>query len=149
MQRVQYDHRFLDEWVQAHVVSHMAVDAAKAEQRLIDRTGPGKDFLGWLTLPETSDRDTLGGIQKKAEQIRNNTDVLIAIGIGGSYLGARAAIEFLSTTFDDRRSPRILYAGHHVNSDYLQDLIDLIQDKLSHHPNLLKIVILKRYFQFA
>jgi glucose-6-phosphate isomerase len=104
-------------------------DAARADRLLSDRTGPGNDFLGWLSLPGELPEKEIGAIQSKAEEIRDNSDILIAIGIGGSYLGARAAIEFLSTTFDDKRTPRVIFAGHHINSDYCRDLLDLIEHK--------------------
>jgi glucose-6-phosphate isomerase len=102
---------------------------AVAEKMLAIKSGPGNDFLGWLDLPTKTSRSLIEAIAEKAREIRNKADVLICIGIGGSYLGARAAIEFLSPSFDDQRKPRVLFAGHTINSDYLADLLALVKDR--------------------
>jgi glucose-6-phosphate isomerase len=102
---------------------------AVAEKMLAIKSGPGNDFLGWLDLPTKTSRSLIEAIAEKSREIRNKADVLICIGIGGSYLGARAAIEFLSPSFDDQRKPRVLFAGHTINSDYLADLLALVKDR--------------------
>jgi len=129
MQKVKYDDRFVSEWVGEAKLGRLREDAAAAENLLAAKKGPGNDFLGWLELPAAITAQQQRAIKDKAEQVRATSDILIAIGIGGSYLGARAAIEFLSTTFEERRAPRVLFAGHQVNSDYLHDMIELIADR--------------------
>ena len=93
------------------------------------------EFLGWLNLPSKYDRKEFEKIKKCAEKIRKDSDILLVIGIGGSYLGARAVIESLSSTFynylnkEQRRAPQILYAGNNISGTYLEDLLELIGDR--------------------
>ena len=100
-----------------------------------NKTGPGMDYTGWVELPKNYDREEFERIIKAAQRIRESSDVLIVIGIGGSYLGARAAIEALSHTFynmlpnDKRNGPEIYFAGNHISADYLADLLDLVEGK--------------------
>ena len=95
----------------------------------------GNGYLGWLHLPSRTSSGLLDEIRASAEFIRNNSEVFICIGIGGSYLGAKAAIEFASHTFYNqfpntgRKSPQIHFAGHNISSDYLSDLLDLVSGK--------------------
>lgn len=103
-----------------------------ASDLLRSRTGPGSDFLGWLDLPCGYDSEELEKIKEVSEKIRRQSDVLIVIGIGGSYLGAKAGIDFLSSTLPQSRSnneTEVLFAGIQLNSKYLQDLLDYIDDK--------------------
>ena len=129
MQRIFYDEACLSRWVTPEKISGYSDSAAAAETMLIEKKGLGSDFLGWLNLPREMTRADLDVIKAKADEIREKTDILICIGIGGSYLGARAAIDFLSPTFEDMRKPRVIFAGHQVNSDYISDLMQLIADK--------------------
>jgi len=102
---------------------------------LTSKTGAGNDFLGWVDLPETYDKDEFARIKKAAEKIKNDSEVLVVIGIGGSYLGAKAAIEFLSHSFynnlpkDKRKTPEIYFAGTNMSGVYLQHLIDVVGDR--------------------
>ena len=106
------------------------VDAA--HNMLHSKTGAGNDFLGWLELPQNYDKDEFERIKKAAEKIQKDSDVLIVIGIGGSYLGARAAIEMLSHSFksllpkDKRKTPLVLFAGNSISPTYLSELIEAI-----------------------
>lgn len=99
------------------------------------RADDEEDFVGWLELPTNYDKEEFERIKKSAEKIKNESDVLIVIGIGGSYLGARAVIEALSNTFvniqssEERKAPLILYAGNNLSPTYLNDLIEIIGDK--------------------
>lgn len=99
------------------------------------KNGPGNDFLGWLDLPSAYDKDEFARIRKAAAKIRRDSDVLIVIGIGGSYLGARAAIELLSHSFSSsaskkvRKSPLILFCGNSISATYLADMMDVIDGK--------------------
>ena len=109
------------------------VDAA--HEMLHNKTGLGNDFLGWIDLPNDYDKEEFERIKKAAKKIQSDSDVLVVIGIGGSYLGARAAIECLGHSFrnnlnkDDRKTPEIYFAGNNISSTYLMDLIDVIKDK--------------------
>lgn len=102
---------------------------------LHEKTGAGNDFLGWVDLPVDYDKDEFARIQKAAEKIQGDSDVLIVIGIGGSYLGARACIDALSHTFynalskEQRKTPEIYYVGNNISGTYLKDLLDVCEGK--------------------
>jgi len=104
-------------------------------QVLENGTGKGSDYLGWLDLPSGTTREQLSAIEQSASHIRAHSDVFVSIGIGGSYLGARAAISFLGHTFanqlngGEQDSPEIHFAGHNLSSDYHADLFDLIAER--------------------
>lgn len=106
-----------------------------AHNMLHNKTGAGNDFLGWVDLPENYDKEEYARIKKAAEKIRNDSDILLVIGIGGSYLGARAALEMLNHSFQNllskekRNAPQIIFVGNHLSSTYMADLFDLLQDK--------------------
>lgn len=106
-----------------------------AHQMLNEKTGAGSDFLGWIDLPVNYDKHEFDRIKKAAEKIRQNSDVLIVIGIGGSYLGARACIEALthqfynSLTKEQRQAPEIYFVGNNISSTYMQNLLDVCQGK--------------------
>lgn len=109
------------------------IEAAKGT--LLDKTGAGNDYLGWIDLPVNYDKDEFARIQKAAEKIQGDSEVLVVIGIGGSYLGARAAISFLRHSFynrvskEIRKTPEIYYAGNSISSTYLAHLIEAIGDR--------------------
>lgn len=106
-----------------------------AKEVLVGRTGAGNDFLGWIDLPVNYDKEEFERIQKAAEKIKADSEVLVVIGIGGSYLGARAAIEFLRHGFynmvskEIRKTPEIYFVGNNISSTYLAQLIDVIGDR--------------------
>ncbi|EPU7791297.1 glucose-6-phosphate isomerase [Staphylococcus pseudintermedius] len=106
-------------------------DAVKAIHRTIhEGTGAGSDFLGWVDLPVNYDKEEFSRIKEAAKQVQSHSDVLVVIGIGGSYLGARSAIEMLTPAFKkDSEYPEIIFAGNHLSSSYLQSLIDYLADK--------------------
>jgi glucose-6-phosphate isomerase len=97
--------------------------------------GPGSDYLGWLHLPSTISEESIKEIEDSAEYIKTNSDVFISIGIGGSYLGLKATVEFVDHSFrnqlprEKRKAPEVFFAGQNISSDYLSDLLDLIEDK--------------------
>ncbi|MBO7318660.1 MAG: glucose-6-phosphate isomerase, partial [Clostridia bacterium] len=104
----------------------------KAHNDLHNKTGLGNDFTGWVDLPVDYDKDEFERIKVAAEKIKNNSDILIVIGIGGSYLGARAVIEFVkSQNYNDLRkgTPAIYYAGNSISPSYLNELIELCDGK--------------------
>ncbi len=127
--RIVYDDRCCKSWISDKEFEGYIDSAQSAQTMLTEGTGPGNDFLGWLTLPKTIQPSIVDAVVNKAGEIRRSADVIICIGIGGSYLGAKAALEFLSSSFDDLRNPRVLFAGHQINSDYLTDLLALMSDK--------------------
>ncbi|WP_321481358.1 glucose-6-phosphate isomerase [uncultured Bacteroides sp.] len=104
-----------------------------AQKALENGTGQGNDFLGWLHLPSSISKEHLADIKATAKVLRDNCDVIVVAGIGGSYLGARAVIEALSNSFtwlqEKKTNPIIIYAGHNIGEDYLYELIELLKDK--------------------
>src|SRR5690606_30233652 len=106
-----------------------------AHRQLHEKTGAGADFLGWIDLPENYDKEEFARIKQAAERIQNDSDALVVIGIGGSYLGARAAIEMLTDSFYNlqdksvRKTPQIFYAGNNISSTYLKHLLNLLEGK--------------------
>ncbi|MCQ2969001.1 MAG: glucose-6-phosphate isomerase [Clostridium sp.] len=106
-----------------------------AHETIHEGTGAGNDFLGWLDLPVNYDKDEFERIKNAAEKIKSDSDVLIVIGIGGSYLGARAAIEMLKNHFHNildnskRKDPQVFFVGNNISSTYLADLLEVIEGK--------------------
>ena len=106
-----------------------------AHKQLEAKNGPGSDFLGWMTLPRDYDKEEFARIKAAAKKIQSDSDVLLVIGIGGSYLGARAAIEFLSHSFYNvldksvRKTPEIYFCGNSISSTYLKHLMDVVGDR--------------------
>ena len=104
-----------------------------AHDTVHEKTGAGNDFLGWLDLPVNYDKDEFDRIKKAADKIKGNSDVLIVIGIGGSYLGARAAIEMLTNNFynmlpnNKRKTPKVFFVGNNISSTYITDLFEAIE----------------------
>ncbi len=120
MIKVNYDKAFITrEEVEAH-----KGEVLEAHKKLHEKTGEGSDFLGWVDLK--LDEEEYERVKNAAKKIREQSEVLVVIGIGGSYLGARAVIEALTNNFKDKN---VIFAGNNLNSDYLNDLLDYIQDK--------------------
>lgn len=107
--------------------------ASAANKALHEGTGKGNDFLGWLNLPTSIDEAHLADVENTAKILRENCEVVVVIGIGGSYLGAKAVIGALSNSFDwlqsDRKAPVIVYAGQNIGEDYLYELQELLKNK--------------------
>ena len=135
MSKVTFDYSKACSFVQEHEMEYMSGLAAQAKEKLLSKTGAGNDFLGWIDLPVDYDKEEFARIKKAAEKIREDSEVLLVIGIGGSYLGARAAIEFLGHSFahivskEIRKSPEIYYVGNSISSTYIKDLIDVVGDR--------------------
>ena len=116
-------------------VKRMEPQVRVAHDMLHKKNGPGNDFLGWLDLPTNYDKEEFTRIRKAAQKIRRDSDVLVVIGIGGSYLGARAVIELLNHSFANvaskkvRKSPIILFCGNSISATYLADMMDIIEGK--------------------
>ena len=114
-------------------IADYTAQVAAAQDTLVNGTGAGNDFLGWLNLPVDYDRDEFARIKQAAKKIQQICDVLIVIGIGGSYLGARAAIEFVNGQFYNQVRPEgipeVYFAGNNISSSYLNDIIKMIGDR--------------------
>lgn len=135
MGKVSFDYSKAAGFISEEEVTYMSKLVADAKEQLMSRTGAGNDFLGWIDLPVDYDKDEFARIKKAAEKIQSDSEVLVVIGIGGSYLGARAAIEFLRHGFynnlpkEVRKTPEIYYAGNSISGTYLQGLVDVIGDR--------------------
>ncbi|MCI1904399.1 MAG: glucose-6-phosphate isomerase [Enterococcaceae bacterium] len=135
MAHIKFDYQKAAPFVQPYELDYMQAQVSAAHEELRKGTGAGSDFLGWVELPTNFDKDEFARIQKAAEKIKKDSDVLIVIGIGGSYLGAKAAIDFLNQTFNNllpqekRKAPQIFFAGNSISSTYLADLIEMLGEK--------------------
>ena len=133
--KVTFDYSKVAPFVSGHEVVSMKKLAQDAKKVLVEKTGDGNDFLGWIDLPVDYDKEEFARIKKAAEKIRNDSEVLLVIGIGGSYLGARAAIEFLGHSFYNvvdksiRKGPEIYFLGNSISSTYLKHLMDVVGDR--------------------
>lgn len=133
--KVTFDYSKATAFIKDHEVANMKKLVLDAKEELVSRTGAGNDFLGWIDLPVDYDKEEFDRIKKAAEKIRNDSDVLLVIGIGGSYLGARAAIEFLGHNFfnmvskEIRKAPEIYFVGNNLSSTYIKGLMDVIGDR--------------------
>ena len=113
-------------------LSSLSEKAKECYQTVIHRSGAGSDFLGWVDLPVGYDKEEFARIQKAAEKIRSSCDIFVVIGIGGSYLGARAAIEFVKGSMANQLpgdGPAVVFAGNNLSSSYLNDLLRLCEGK--------------------
>lgn len=135
MGQVKLDYSKTAGYVHEHEVESMKALTESARQLLLSKSGAGNDYLGWIDLPVDYDKEEFARIKKAAEKIKSDSDVLVVIGIGGSYLGARAAIEFLGHNFfnsvskDLRKAPEIYFVGNSISSNYLAGLVDVIGDR--------------------
>mgnify|MGYP002550578170 CR=1 FL=1 len=132
---VTFDYSLADKFIREDEVELMMASIHAARETLESKSGAGNDFLGWIDLPEDYDKAEFERIQAAAKKIQSDSDVLVVIGIGGSYLGARAAIEFLRHCFYNsvdksvRKTPEIYYAGNNISGTYLSQLIETIGDR--------------------
>lgn len=135
MDKIKFDYSLAEQFVSEDEVAMMKEAAAAAKKTLLDRSGAGNDYLGWIDLPVDYDKEEFARIQKAAKKIQEDSEVLIVIGIGGSYLGARAAINFVGNNFynessrEVRKAPEIYYAGNSISSTYLAQLVQLVGDR--------------------
>jgi glucose-6-phosphate isomerase len=134
-EKITFDYSKAIGFIGENEIAPMEKLVQDAREVLVSRTGAGNDFLGWIDLPVDYDKEEFGRIQKAAEKIKSDSEVLVVIGIGGSYLGARAAIEFLRHGFynmvskEIRKTPEIYFVGNSISSTYLAQLIDVIGDR--------------------
>ncbi|MBP6323268.1 MAG: glucose-6-phosphate isomerase, partial [Fusobacteriaceae bacterium] len=135
MERLKFNYQNALNFINEIELSSMEPQVALAAKMLEEKTGNGNEFLGWLDFHKNYDKEEFKRVQKSAEKIKNDSEILLVIGIGGSYLGARAAIEFLTHTFynnlekEKRATPKIIFVGQNISGTYLTDLLDLLGDK--------------------
>lgn len=134
-QTIKFDFSNTEFMASKEDVAAISGKVVAAKKTLLEKTGEGNDFLGWIDLPINYDKDEFARIKKAAAKIQGDSEVLIVIGIGGSYLGARAAIEALRHGFYNmvdksvRKTPEIYYCGNNISSTYLSQLMDVVADK--------------------
>ncbi|WML25101.1 glucose-6-phosphate isomerase [Neobacillus sp. OS1-33] len=135
MTHVRFDYSKALTFFGEHELTYLRDAVKVAHHSLHEQTGAGNDFLGWIDLPTNYDKEEFSRIQKSAEKIKADSDILLVIGIGGSYLGARAAIEMLQHSFynvlpkEQRKTPQVIFVGNNISSTYMRDLIDVLDGK--------------------
>lgn len=135
MKHITFDYSKALTFFEQHELDYLKEQVKVLDKALREGTGAGSDFTGWVDLPRTYDREEFARIKEAAKKIQSDSEVLVVIGIGGSYLGARAAIDFLNHSFynylpaNERKYPQVLFAGNSISSTYLHDLIQLIGDR--------------------
>ncbi len=133
--KVTFDYSKAAPFIGENEVALMKKSTMDAKEVLVSKTGAGNDFLGWIDLPVNYDKEEFARIKKAATKIQSDSEVLLVIGIGGSYLGARAAIEFLRHSFynviskEERKTPEIYFVGNSISSTYIKHLMDVIGDR--------------------
>ena len=133
--KVTFDYSKANCFITENEVKYMSKLAVDAKDLLVSKEGAGNDFVGWIDLPVDYDKEEFARIKVAAEKIKNDSEVLLVIGIGGSYLGARAAIEFLRHSFynvvskEIRKTPEIYFVGNSISSTYIKHLMDVIGDR--------------------
>ena len=124
--------KYLEGFVADHEFDAIAPAVTAAHNTLAAKNGPGNDFLGWVELPTDYDKEEFARIKAAAEKIKDTADVLIVIGIGGSYLGARAAIELLKSPFYNnlkKDTPDIYFVGNNISATYLNEVLSICEGK--------------------
>ncbi|MDQ0857681.1 glucose-6-phosphate isomerase [Bacillus sp. V2I10] len=135
MTHVRFDYSKALSFFGEHELTYLRDFVKVAHHSIHEKTGAGSDYLGWVDLPSEYDKEEFARIQKSAEKIKSDSDVLLVVGIGGSYLGARAALEMLNHSFynalskEQRKTPQIIFVGNNISSTYMKDLMDLLDGK--------------------
>lgn len=134
MAHIKFDHSKVAPFVNKHELGYLQSQVTAAHDLLRNGTGAGSDYIGWVDLPTNYDKEEFARIKEAAAKIQSDSEILVVIGIGGSYLGARAAIDFLNHTFynymnRDEKKTQIFFAGNSISSTYLADLIEVIGDR--------------------
>ncbi|MBQ3600260.1 MAG: glucose-6-phosphate isomerase [Lachnospiraceae bacterium] len=135
MAKVTFDYSAAKNFINDAELEMMESIAEAAKSTLVSKTGAGNDFLGWIDLPVDYDKEEFARIQQAAKKIQSDSEVLLVIGIGGSYLGARAAIEFLRHSFynnvskEVRKTPEIYFVGNNISTTYISHLLDVVGDR--------------------
>ncbi len=135
MSNLRFDFNKAEKFIEKREIEAMQPFISLAHNLLHEGKSLGSDFLGWINLPKDYDKEEFARIKKAANKIKEDSEVLIVIGIGGSYLGAKAAIEMFGNTFknnlkkEDRKAPEVYFAGNNISSSYILDLLDVIADR--------------------
>ncbi len=135
MTHIRFDYDKAFSFFGEHELKNLKDTVALSHEALHQGTGAGNDFLGWLDLPENYDKEEFERIKQSAEKIKSDSDVLLVVGIGGSYLGARAALEMLNHSFynelsqDQRKTPQVFFVGNSISAPYINDLFDALEGK--------------------
>ncbi|MCP8969821.1 glucose-6-phosphate isomerase [Ectobacillus ponti] len=135
MTHVTFDYSKALSFISEHELTYLRDLVKVSHHALHEGTGAGNDFLGWIDLPAAYDKEEFSRIVKSAEKIKADSDILLVIGIGGSYLGARAAIEALSHSFynilakEQRKTPQVIFVGQNISSTYMKDLMDVLEGR--------------------
>ena len=135
MAHITFDTKNIENFVAAHEFSEMQPLITMADEQLRHRTGAGAEYSDWITLPTDYDKAEFSRIQAAAKQIQSDSKILVVIGIGGSYLGAKMAVDFLNPMFnneladDQRQGVKIYFAGNSTSASYLNDLVRVIGDQ--------------------
>lgn len=133
--KLKFDYSPALAFLSQHEIDYLSEQVKSAHEQLHNKTGAGSDYLGWIDLPVEYDKEEFVRIQQAAKQIQSDSDALVVIGIGGSYLGARAAIESLTHTFynqlpkEQRKTPEIYFVGQNISSTYVTHLLQLLEGK--------------------
>jgi glucose-6-phosphate isomerase len=135
MTHIRFDYTKALSFFGEHELTYLRDFVKVAHHSLHEKTGAGSEFLGWIDLPENYDREEFSRIKNAADKIKSDSNVLLVIGIGGSYLGARAAIEMLKHSFynalskEQRKTPQIIFVGNNISSTYMNDVMDVLEGK--------------------
>lgn len=135
MSQVHFDYTKALPFFEEHEITYLRDLVKVAHHSLHEQSGAGSDFLGWIDLPVDYDKEEFSRILKSADKIKGDSDVLLVIGIGGSYLGARAAIDMLNHSFynilekEQRKAPQIIFVGNNISSSYMKDVMDLLEGR--------------------
>ena len=131
---IRFDTSHALQFVKHNEIENQKEMVVSAHKALHEKTGAGSEFTGWVDLPVNYDKVEFERIKKCSEKIREDSDILIVVGIGGSYLGARAAIEMLAGSFynlqrmKDKKGPMVLFAGNSISSAYMHELVEFIEN---------------------
>jgi len=129
---INFEDKYAKPFINKQEIESIKPQTELAHKTINEKSGPGNDFLGWVSLPYDYDKNEFQKIKATAEKIKRDSDILVVIGIGGSYLGARAAIEFIKSPIYNSLSkdtPDILFAGNSISSDALSDILDICENK--------------------
>ncbi|MFZ5985992.1 MAG: glucose-6-phosphate isomerase [Bacillota bacterium] len=135
MESIKFDYSKARDFLSDSEVLYLESFIKSAHEMLHNKTGAGNDFVGWVDLPLNYDKEEFSRIKAAAQKIKSDSDALIVIGIGGSYLGAKAAIDMLSHTFHNvlpkskRKAPEIYFVGNNISSTYIAELLEVIEGK--------------------
>jgi glucose-6-phosphate isomerase len=129
MQHIELDIERIRPFVQDEILKDLQKEIHYHHQILLSRTGKGNDFLGWIDLPQNIDEELIARIESDAADLRSRSEVVVVIGIGGSYLGAKAVIDALKPAFTPAGSCDLVYAGHQLSASYLNSLLKHLSDK--------------------